>query len=68
MKKLFTIIVLSMGLNSVARADVWTWLDADGNTHFVNTNRPIYTWIDDAGINRSSGRQSVTAVKAKCVT
>ena len=33
----------------VAEADVWKWIDADGVTHFVDTNRPIYTWVDNRG-------------------
>jgi hypothetical protein len=49
MTRLHTLLVLLLGLSSPALADIWKWLDADGNTHFVNTDTPIYTWIDDYG-------------------
>ncbi len=49
MKNLFILIVLSTGLSSAASADIWKWLDANGSTHFVDTNTPIYTWIDRTG-------------------
>lgn len=49
MKRLHTLLVLSMGLSSPVMADIWKWVDADGNTHFVNTDTPIYTWLDDDG-------------------
>ncbi|MEM7432487.1 MAG: DUF4124 domain-containing protein [Pseudomonadota bacterium] len=32
-----------------AQADVWKWVDAKGNTHFVDTTKPIYTWVDESG-------------------
>ena len=32
-----------------AHADVWKWVDAKGDTHFVDTDRPIYTWLDENG-------------------
>lgn len=33
---------------NAAVADVWKWVDPLGNTHFVETMKPIYTWLDDA--------------------
>ncbi len=33
----------------VARSDVWRWVDAHGNTHFVDSDQAIYTWSDDTG-------------------
>lgn len=30
-----------------AAADIWKWVDAAGNVHLVDTNTPIYTWVDD---------------------
>lgn len=47
MKNLLTIGVLMFGLCVTADADVWKWVDAYGNTHFVDTMKPIYTWIDE---------------------
>lgn len=32
-----------------AVADVWMWVDNAGETHFVETNRPIFTWVDKSG-------------------
>jgi len=47
MKKLTAIIILAFGLCPFANADVWKWVDANGDTHFVDTLTPIYTWLDD---------------------
>jgi Domain of unknown function (DUF4124) len=30
-----------------AHADVWRWVDANGNNHFVDSDQAIYTWRDD---------------------
>lgn len=49
MKRLCSIVVLVVCLCPAAEADVWKWVDALGNTHFVDTIRPIYTWVDDDG-------------------
>ena len=49
MKRPYTLLLLLLGLTSPAIADVWKWVDADGNTHFVDTNTPIYTWVDENG-------------------
>jgi uncharacterized protein DUF4124 len=47
--RIFATIVLFGGLCQSAGADVWRWIDANGDTHFVDTIRPIYTWRDDFG-------------------
>jgi hypothetical protein len=49
MNKFLVIVVLLAGCGAVAQADVWKWTDADGKTHFVDTNTPIYTWVDESG-------------------
>jgi len=49
MKQLLAIFTLLFGLCLTASADVWKWVDAAGNTHFVDTMTPIYTWVDDFG-------------------
>jgi hypothetical protein len=49
MKKILIIGVLLLVYCPAGRADVWKWQDALGNTHFVDTMRPIYTWVDDEG-------------------
>jgi hypothetical protein len=49
MNKLLISCLLVFGLSSAAHADIWKWVDALGNTHFVDSKRPIYTWLDDDG-------------------
>lgn len=49
MKRLHTLLALLLGLSSPAFADIWKWVDAEGETHFVDTNTPIYTWLDETG-------------------
>jgi len=45
--RILVICVLIFGVCQTANADVWKWVDARGNTHFVSTMKPIYTWIDE---------------------
>ncbi len=49
MKSLIAVLVIVFGLVSVADADVWSWVDAGGKTHFVDTKTAIYTWVDESG-------------------
>ncbi len=49
MKSVLTIVILLAGFSVAAHADVWKWVDADGKTHFVDTNKPIYMWLDETG-------------------
>jgi hypothetical protein len=49
MKRQLLLLVLVTVFACPAFADIWKWVDADGNTHFVNTNTLIYTWVDDYG-------------------
>lgn len=42
-------IFLACLLVSPAYADVWRWVDASGQTHYVDSNQAIYTWTDDSG-------------------
>lgn len=42
---LFTLTLFA----EAARCDVWRWVDAHGNTHFVDSDQAIYTWSDDNG-------------------
>ena len=44
------ILVIGMLLcSATADADVWRWTDANGNIHFVESTKPIYTWTDEYG-------------------
>lgn len=47
MKKLTAITILIFAVCTSANADVWTWVDIKGGTHFVDTTIPIYTWLDE---------------------
>lgn len=49
MKQLLAITTLFFGLCLTANADVWKWIDASGNTRYVDTMKPIYTWVDEFG-------------------
>jgi len=48
MKFVFAVLVLAFAC-AAAQADVWKWVDANGKTHFVDTNKAIYTWVDESG-------------------
>ena len=41
--------MLTCGFCLSAKADVWRYVDESGNTHFVDSNTPIYTWVDEFG-------------------
>jgi hypothetical protein len=49
MNKFLVILILLAGFTAAAQADVWKWVDAEGKTHFVDTNTAIYTWVDESG-------------------
>ena len=49
MKNFLGILILIAGFCATAQADVWKWVDAQGNTHFVDTNKPVFTWVDESG-------------------
>jgi hypothetical protein len=48
-----SVLVVSLLVASLwtapVRADVWRWVDAGGNTHYVDSNQAIYTWSDENG-------------------
>ena len=48
MRILFAVLLLSLAC-AAAQADVWKLVDATGKTHFVDTNKSIYTWVDENG-------------------
>lgn len=49
MNKIIISCLMLFGLAAIAQADVWKWVDANGDTHFVDTNTPIFTWVDESG-------------------
>ena len=48
-RRILIATALLIGFFQSASADVWRWIDDNGDTHFVDTMRPIYTWRDDFG-------------------
>ena len=49
MNRILFVLALTLGICVNANADIWRWYDANGDTHYVDTTRPIYTWQDDFG-------------------
>lgn len=49
MNRILAIIMLTCGISLNADADIWKWMDAEGKTHFVDSNTAIYTWVDEFG-------------------
>ncbi len=47
MKKTLLTLIFGLGFCLQANADIWTWTDAKGDVHFVNTTKPIYTWVGE---------------------
>jgi len=43
------LLLLTIFCAGPAAADVWLWVDNAGETHFVETNRPLFTWVDKSG-------------------
>lgn len=40
-------LVLSLFCCGSAAADIWKWIDSNGESHFVSTNTAIYTWVEN---------------------
>lgn len=49
MNYLRAMALLALGFALQAEADVWKWVDAKGDTHYVDTMKTIYTWVDEFG-------------------
>ncbi len=43
------VLLLSVFCGASAMADIWKWVDAEGETHFVDTRTAIFTWLDEDG-------------------
>jgi len=55
-----------LGITITAHADVWMWIDARGDSHFVDTQKPIYMWVDSSGgvhYSDTPDRDSAISVK-----
>ena len=49
MVRILSSFVLLAGFATTAQADIWKWVDANGDTHFVDSDTPIYMWTDESG-------------------
>ena len=49
MKTIFLVCLVGIAASTAVHADVWKWVDAAGNAHYVDTLTPIYTWVDEFG-------------------
>lgn len=46
---IIAICLFGLGLAAPVQADIWQWVDASGDIHFVDSKTPIYTWTDEQG-------------------
>lgn len=68
MKTILSIVILGLGFCANAYADIWSWTDANGELHFVDSKTPIYTWMDEKGrIHYSDTPDHYSAVLVKLV-
>ena len=66
MKYFLTLMLLAAC--TVVHADVWMWVDAKGNTHFVDSNKAIFTWVDERGdVHYSDTPDHEDAVSAELI-
>ena len=42
-------LLLVFACTAVAQADIWKWVDANGDIHLVDSKTAIYTWVDERG-------------------
>jgi len=42
-----TLLLFSILICGSAAADIWKWVDAEGQTRFVDTSTAIFTWSED---------------------
>jgi hypothetical protein len=45
----FAFALLILLAVTAVRADVWFWVDANGEKHYVDSQQAIYTWRDEKG-------------------
>lgn len=50
-----------------ALADVWKWTDAFGETHYVESLRPIFTWVEDGRVYYSDTPDHEDAIAVQLV-
>jgi hypothetical protein len=47
--RIFFALLLAFACTATAQADIWKWVDANGDVHLVDSKTPIYTWVDERG-------------------
>lgn len=67
MSYLRILLLLSIFLCGSASADIWKWVDASGDTHFVDTNTSIYTWVEDGRVFYSDTPDHEDAIAVQLV-
>lgn len=40
-------IILGLAICTGVQADIWKWVDIHGESHFVDSTTPIFTWVDE---------------------
>ncbi|MDH4056511.1 MAG: DUF4124 domain-containing protein [Gammaproteobacteria bacterium] len=60
-------LALSIFCCGSAAADIWKWVDANGETHFVSTQTAIYTWADEERVFYSDTPDHEDAVLVQLV-
>jgi hypothetical protein len=59
-------VVFFLSAGSVS-ADVWKWVDAFGKTHYVESLRPIFTWVEDGRVYYSDTPDHEDAIAVQLV-
>ena len=60
-------LLLSVFCCGSAAADIWKWVDADGETHFVDTSTSIFTWEVDGRVFYSDTPDHEDAIAVQLV-
>jgi len=60
-------LLMSVFCCGSAAADIWKWVDADGETHFVDTSTSIFTWVEDGKIFYSDTPDHEDAIAVQLV-
>lgn len=61
-------LLLAFACTAAAKADIWKWVDANGDVHLVDSKTAIYTWVDEHGdVHYSDTPDHEGAVSVKLV-
>jgi len=67
MNRMLFVVALLFGFSLPANADIWKWTDAFGKVHFVDTLKPIYTWVEEGRVFFSDTPDHEDAVSVELV-